>query len=107
MLRVLPLVVLSCCASSAMAGSSVGTVTKIWAHERDVVMFAAGLHSGEPSCRTKSDEWSVSLATASGKAMYALLLTAQAQGGSITVEGTQACTAWSDRETVRYIHLAQ
>jgi hypothetical protein len=94
-------------AGSANAGSSTGTVTQIMVVTGDVVTFSAGVHQGKPACSTAADDWALSLTTASGKAMYALLLSAQSQGKPITVLGTQACTAWPDRETPQYIHLTQ
>lgn len=94
-------------ADSASAGSSTGTVAQILVVTGDVVTFSAGSHQGKSACSTTADDWAFSLTTASGKAMYALLLSAQAQGKSIGVVGTQACTAWPDRETPQYIYLTQ
>lgn len=93
--------------SSANAGSSSGPVTHIYAHVGDVVMFAAGYNQSKPACSTVGDEWALSLATQTGRAMYALILSAHAQGKSIDVGGTNQCSAWGDREAPYYIHISQ
>jgi hypothetical protein len=87
------------------AGNSNGPVTKIYAHANDIVIFAAGTHNEQPAC--SGNEWALSLTTPTGKAMYALLLLAYAQGKPVSVVGTSACTAWPDRETPVYITLDQ
>jgi hypothetical protein len=89
----------------AIAGSSVGVVTRIYAHSGDVILFSAGSHQGKPACSTAADEWAFSLSTQSGKAMYALLLTAYAQGKQVAVVGTGTCSAWGDRESPVYIYI--
>ena len=93
-------------ANSAGAGTSGGLVVKIYVHVQDIVIFQAGVHEGKPSCSRIGDEWAFSLTTPTGKAMYALLLMANAQGKTISVQGTGACTAWADRETPLYIVLS-
>jgi hypothetical protein len=90
----------------AHAGSSYGKITTIYAHTGDVILFGAGTHAGKPACSTVGDEWSISLATAAGRAMYALLLSAQAQGKAVTAMGANTCSAWGDRETPYFINLA-
>jgi hypothetical protein len=89
----------------AIAGSSVGVVTRIYAHSGDVILFSAGSHQGKPACSTAADEWAFSLTTQSGKAMYALLLTAYAEGKQVAVVGTGTCSAWGDRESPVYIYI--
>jgi hypothetical protein len=90
---------------SANAGSSSGIVAVIYAHEGDVVMFVACSHQGRPACSTIGNDWAISLATPTGKAMYAMLLSAQAQGKPVNVVGTDTCSAYGDREAPRYISV--
>ncbi|UYK85078.1 hypothetical protein NG827_01260 [Xanthomonas sacchari] len=87
---------------SAMAGDGAGKVIQVIAHSHDVVFFSLdGPHTNAPAC--SSTPWSLSLATNSGRAQYALLLSAVAQGKAVTVHGTGDCSAWGDRETAEYI----
>jgi hypothetical protein len=79
----------------------------LMAHSGDVVIFAAGPHSNKPACNTAGDDWAISIVTASGMAMYALLLSAQKQGKPVTIVGSGACSAWADREAPLYIYVAQ
>lgn len=83
--------------NSAVAGSSSGQVTVITAHNGDTIIFSAGLHQNKPPCSTIGEEWAFSLSTPSGKAMYSLLLSAQAQGLSVTTYGVNDCGG-GDRE---------
>jgi hypothetical protein len=90
----------------AHAGTSQGLVTKTIAHTGDIIMFTAGPHSGQPACAGAGD-WALSLSTPTGKAQYALLLVAYSLGKSVTVVGTNACTAWGTLETPAYITMEQ
>lgn len=68
----------------------------------DVVFFTLdGGHTSKPAC--SADSWALSLSTHSGRAMYALLLSAQSQGKQVWVHGTGACAAWGDREEPQYV----
>jgi hypothetical protein len=91
--------------SAWAAGSSVGPITVLFVHHGDLLVFAAGANSGKPACSVIGDEWSVNVSTPTGKAMLAVLLSAQAQGKSVAVGGSGACTAWLDRETPVWIRL--
>ncbi|WP_198527632.1 hypothetical protein [Xanthomonas sp. SHU 199] len=87
---------------SAWAGDGAGKVIQVMAHTQDVVFFTLdGPHTNPPAC--SSTPWSLSLATNSGRAQYALILSAVAQGKPVTVHGTGDCSAWGDRETVAYV----
>ena len=98
--------------SVAVAGHSEGKVTMLMAHVGDLVMFRAGVHHNKPACSTVGDEWVISLKTETGRAMYSLLLSAQAQGKSVSVIGPengaqpQSCPAWPDRESPIYVYLS-
>ena len=73
---------------------------------RPCVMFEAGTNSMKSECSTQGNEWASSVATPTGKAMYALLLTAAASGRAVSVVGSADCSAWGDREAPRYITLS-
>lgn len=90
---------------SAWAGNSVGKVAELMIHQGDVVIFTAGPHVSKPACSTSGDGWALSLANETGKAMYALLLSAQARGQLVSVNGTGSCSAWADREAPRYLYV--
>lgn len=97
------LVSLSLLAGSANAGTSTGPIAMIMAHVGDIVIFDAGSHQGKPACHTVGEQWALSLATPTGRAMYALLLSAQIQGKSVSVTGSGTCSAWGDRESPLFI----
>lgn len=89
----------------AIAGSSNGAVSRLLVNSSNTVMFTAGSVANKPACSTVPNSWAFSLTTPSGKAMYALLLTAYAQGKQVVVEGTGTCSAWGDSETPLYIYI--
>lgn len=80
-----------------------GLIRQIMVHSGDIVIFNAGEHSNKPECSTVGSDWALSLSSEKGKAMYALLLSASAQGLPITVIGENACNAWGDRESPHYM----
>lgn len=89
---------------SASAGDASGKVSTIMAHSQDVVFFSLdGPYTNVPVCSSTS--LAVSLATQSGRAQYALLLSASAQGKVVYVHGTGDCAVWGDRETAAYIWM--
>ena len=88
-----------------MAGDSEGTVNLLLpiSATADGVVFLStnpSTHTGKPACSSLGDQWALSLANGSGKAMYAMLLSAQAQGLKIHVYGTGNCDVWPDRESI-------
>ena len=89
--------------ASAVAGDSSGKVTHLMAYSGNVVMFAAGQHNNPPPCSTVGNHWALSLNSETGKAMYAMLLSAAAQGHTVNVFGENACSAWGDRESPMYM----
>ena len=92
-------------ASFAYAGTSSGLITALKVHTGDVVMFSTGPINQKATCGTAGDEWALSLNTPTGRAMYALVLSASAQGKAVLVTGTNACNAWADCETPYWIQL--
>ena len=92
--------------TSALAGGGSGKVTNIGVHKYDVVMFSVETNTTTASCVSAPAHigvWAFSLKTETGRAMYSLLLSAQAQGLSVTVWGTGDCDAWGDREEAYYV----
>jgi hypothetical protein len=89
---------------SASAGDASGKVVQLMAHSQDVVFFSLdGPYTNVPACSSTS--LVLSLATQSGRAQYALLLSASAQGKVVYVHGTGNCAVWGDRETADYIFM--
>jgi hypothetical protein len=85
-------------------GSSEGNVSPLYT-QSNKAFFGAGIHNDKPACSTAAEEWAVDISTATGKAMYAMLLTAYTLNTEIVIIGTGECTTWADREDVRYMRL--
>jgi hypothetical protein len=106
MFRVAVAMTLSLVGVGAEAGSSSGRIIVLMAHVHDIVIFeTAGDHADRPACSLGSNQWALSLSTLTGRAMYALLLSAQAQGKEVHVMGSGLCDAWGDRERPLYIFM--
>lgn len=105
MKQVISLFLVSLCLSSVLyAGESHGgKVVSLMVHQGDVVIFDVGQHSNRPDCSVIGNQWALSLQTDTGKSMYALLLSAAAQGQVVYVKGTGTCNAWGDRESPSYM----
>ena len=92
----------------ANSGDGAGKVTRIYAHDKDdgkgVIMFNVESHTNPPE-ECPGHEWAFDLSTELGKAMYALLLSAAAQGKSVIVKGAGDCAAWGDRERPYWIRI--
>ncbi|MEJ2415944.1 MAG: hypothetical protein P8Y45_03215, partial [Exilibacterium sp.] len=88
----------------ANAGTGSGKILQITAHSSGdgagVVMFKTENNQDKAACSTTDggSQWAISLSNNQGKAMYALLLSAQAQQKSINVKGAGECSAWPARE---------
>lgn len=67
--------------------SGVGQI-QVWAP--NWVYFRTEFHNNAPECAT-TDKWLIDLDTSAGRAMLAVLLSAQASGISVTVWGTGDC----------------
>lgn len=94
------------------AGSGSGKVQQILVHSAGgngsgVAMFKMENNNNKVACSTvdSGSQWAFSLENEYGNAMYALLLSAQAQGKSIVIVGANDCAAWGDRERPSYIYL--
>ncbi len=90
---------------SCFAGNSSGKVVRIMVHHGDVVIFDIGAHNDKPDCSTVNNDWALSLSSEKGRAMYALLLSAAAQGQTVSVHGEGVCNAWADRESPKYMYV--
>lgn len=88
-------------ACNVQAGTSSGKVTTMIINASNFLFFTAGTKTGSPSCGN-NNQWAINLATAQGKTIYALLLSAQAQDKTVSVFGNNACNNWGDREDVLY-----
>lgn len=90
----------------AQAGASTGKVTSIIMHSPDIVMFGAGLIGAGASCASGTHQWAIKLSDPAGKGFLAILLSAQAQGKSVYVQGySNTCRDWGDRELPSYITI--
>ena len=83
-------------------GSSVGSVSPLYV-QGNKAFFTAGTHNEKPACSTVGDEWAIDISSESGKAVYAMLLTAYSLNSEVIVYGTGKCTVWIDREDVNYM----
>ena len=74
---------------SSHAGTSTGVITNITVSNfSNSISFIAGVHINKPACAsTTVNYWSFPLNDLNAKPMYALLLSAAAQGKTITVVG--------------------
>ena len=93
--------------STAQAGSTQGLVSGIFVHTPGVLMFQVGTAiNNAPSCASGTKQWAISLTDPMGKSLMALLLSAQAQGKQVYVQGnTNTCRDWGDRELPSYAIL--
>ncbi len=89
---------------ASAAGNSTGTVSYLFVHDPGVLMFAAGTQTTPIACSTQG-QWAVDLSTTMGKNIYAMLLSAQSQGQTVTVAGSGVCSAWGDREKPLYVYV--
>ncbi len=88
-------------AFNVQAGTSSGKVTTMIINATNFLFFTAGTKTGSPTCGN-NNQWAINLATAQGKTIYALLLSAQAQDKTVSVFGNNTCNNWGDREDVLY-----
>lgn len=91
----------------ATAGTVTGTILWVIARSTDGLTYAAinGTASGKPACATQGYWIITDENSEAGKKQYAMLLLAQASGATVTVEGNNTCTRWSDAEDIQYIEL--
>jgi hypothetical protein len=71
-----------------------------------VFFFATnGTRSSPPSCATIGGRWAIDGSTMGGQQSIALVMSAQAQGRQIIVQGNGTCSVWGDTETASYIEV--
>lgn len=103
-------IVVSLSATSAIAGTSgLGAITLFTAvpsSSNPFFFYTNGARSGGAACATITNRWVIDVSTPSGQATVALVLSAQAQGRSVSVTGTGNCAVWSDTETVSGIDVS-
>jgi hypothetical protein len=90
---------------TAVAGWTSGQIKSILITKNNILMFDSGIKNQPPNCQTVANQWAVDLSTSSGKAIYALLLSAQVQDKEVVVVGQNSCAVWPDRETVDYLWI--
>ena len=71
------------------------------------LFFRTATNNNKANCSTidNGKQWAITLEKEYGKSMLALLLSAEAQGKSIFVEGQGDCADWGDRERPRYAYI--
>ncbi len=64
-------------------------------------------HHGQPACANAGDQrWALNPATEWGKAMLAVLLTAQSTGKTVEAFGTNTCSVMgTDHEDISYLRI--
>ena len=85
-------------ASAFASGSGTGKINSIVVIGNGAVMIGLPTHTGAPACAS-APEFVIDTASANGKAIYALALTAISQGNSVSINGNGVCDVWADRET--------
>jgi hypothetical protein len=91
--------------TTAVAGWTSGQIKSIVITKNNILIFDSGIKNQPPNCQTVPNQWVVDLNTAGGKAIYALILSAQAQGKEVIVVGQNSCAVWPDRETVDHLWI--
>ena len=87
-----------------LAGTSTGLISVIVVNAQDQVLVLAGPISGSPECAT-FERFVVDLSTENGKAMYSLILSAQAQSKKIRILGKNVCNVRSNAESIQYVEV--
>lgn len=90
--------------AASLASSATGKITIIIPHAGDQVFFNITNHSQTGCITTDTGRFRIDLTTHTGRAIYSLLLSAQAQDKELEVVGLGTCTG--TREDVNYIVLS-
>ena len=85
------------------AGSSAGIVTTMIVNSSNYLFLTAGIKSNSPACGN-NNEWALNLSTSTGKSIYIMILSAQAQGKVLYIVGNGTCNGWGDREDVLFVY---
>ncbi|WP_152569458.1 MULTISPECIES: hypothetical protein [Sphingomonas] len=62
--------------------------------------------SGAPACATQATRFAIPSNTDWGKAMISIILSAQAAGKQVFINGTGNCSTWGDSEGVDYVMIS-
>lgn len=83
------------------AGSQTGKVQRIWAREDGLLYVVLdGAPTGKPQCATIG-YWMIKDENSNhGKAQLSLLMMAFASGKTVTIDGRNTCSRWSDGEDI-------
>lgn len=94
-------------ASPAAAGYADGKPVGITVSEYNVVFFTVVGNRSNPPTNCPAtlipNRFAIPSTTDAGRAMISLLLTAQARGKIVYINGTGNCNTWGDSEGVNYI----
>lgn len=88
------------------AGDTVGTISDLVVNDQDQVLIAVGEMSNLDECASLS-KYVLDLTTIHGKAMYSMILSAQAQKKPIKIAGSKQCNIRSNAESVRYVRIVE
>ena len=88
--------------ASTSAGTRSGTIVYELVHGLNVFMFQTANYTNVPSCST-AQAFAISLNSEAGRLMAAQIISAHAQGKSVTVIGSGVCSDWPDRERPSYV----
>ncbi|HSX52052.1 MAG TPA: hypothetical protein VLF09_13895 [Cellvibrio sp.] len=105
MKKIIVLSVLLFCAN-CIAGSQTGKVQRILAREDGLLyVILDGVPTGKPQCATIG-YWMIKDENSNyGKAQLSLLMMAFASGKTVTIEGRNTCSRWSDGEDISGIDV--
>ena len=91
-------------ASTVYGGESIGKITNLVVNRYDEVLVEAGVINGSPECATEN-RFVADLNTDHGRAMYSMMLTAQAQGKEIRIVGQNICNIRVDYESIQFVGI--
>lgn len=103
------LVMLFCCfiSGAGFSGTQEGKITEVLVRQSDGLhyFFMSGTASNKPSCAINTYWMIKDENSLAGKSQFSMVLTAYASGKTVRIDGTGACTRWSDGEDINVIYL--
>ena len=89
-------------ATPAIAGTQTGLVKDVYIRDSDglILVDVFGTATNHPACALQTYWIIPNETTDSGKRLYAMLLSAQLAGRSVTIQGKDTCTRWPDGEDI-------
>ena len=93
-------------APAAAGQADYGMAVRLIISQANVAFFnSTGTRTNPASCAGPGlqNRWAISLTTDAGKAILAAVMTAQARGKQVWINGTGTCSIWPDTESVDYI----